>query len=83
MTAERAPVLVETAGPRVPLLARATESLRSAGSALWLWFRGATGSQRYENYLRHAQKHGCRPLSEKEFYLEDESRRYSRPNRCC
>ena len=60
-----------------------TVKLRDAANALLLWFRGATGAQQYESYLRHAEKQAGPPLSEKEFYLDDVRRKYSRPNRCC
>ena len=64
---------------RLQLVAR----LCDAAGALRQWFRGATGAQKYESYLRHAEKQGDRPLTEEEFYLDDMRRKYSRPNRCC
>ena len=58
-------------------------ALRQAAANLGQWFRGATESHKYENYLRHAKTQPGRPLSELEFYLDDQRRKYSRPNRCC
>jgi hypothetical protein len=72
-----------TAASAAGFFARASEAARQASHALRAWLRGATGGQRYESYLRHASKCGHKPLSEAEFYLDDEERKYSRPNRCC
>jgi len=64
-------------------LGEVAEALRDVANAVRSWLRGATGSTKYESYLRHAAKCGHQPLSEQEFYLEDVKRKYSRPNRCC
>jgi uncharacterized short protein YbdD (DUF466 family) len=61
----------------------ASAALRGAACALRQWLRGATDGQKYESYLRHAAKCGEKPLSEREFYLDDQKRKYSRPSRCC
>lgn len=61
----------------------AASAMREAASALRQWLRGATDGQKYENYLRHAAKCGEQPLTEREFYLDDQQRKFSKPNRCC
>ncbi len=54
-------------------------------SALWQGIREWSGDAAYETYRR--SWHRCaanRPmLTEREFYVEQLNRRYSRPNRCC
>jgi uncharacterized short protein YbdD (DUF466 family) len=43
------------------------------------------GDAAYESYLRAKHRNAAvgRPLTAKEFYVEQLERRYSRPNRCC
>jgi uncharacterized short protein YbdD (DUF466 family) len=43
------------------------------------------GDAAYETYLRSTagKDSSCPRLTEKEFYVEQLNRRYSRPNRCC
>jgi hypothetical protein len=61
----------------------AFRALREAAGALRQRLRAATDGQKYESYLRHAAKCGEQPLSECEFYLDDQQRKYSKPHRCC
>ena len=51
----------------------------------WRGIREWCGDAAYESYLRSKRDHpaSCRTLSQKEFYVEQLNRRYSRPNRCC
>jgi hypothetical protein len=51
----------------------------------WRGLREWCGDAAYENYLRSkgSCSGSCRRLSPSEFYVEQLSRRYSRPNRCC
>jgi uncharacterized short protein YbdD (DUF466 family) len=51
----------------------------------WRGLREWCGDAAYERYLRSraAQSASYRALTEKEFYVEQLDRRYSRPNRCC
>lgn len=57
--------------------------IRQALSALREWWRGASGTHAYDCYLNHAEKNGSKPLTAREFYLDDIQRKYSRPHRCC
>lgn len=52
---------------------------------LWSRLREWSGDAAYERYLRASGRGSDtqRPLSAQEFYLEQTSRRYSQPNRCC
>ena len=52
---------------------------------LWRGIRDWCGDSAYERYLAATQKRHSQepPLSEKQFYIEQLGRRYSRPNRCC
>jgi uncharacterized short protein YbdD (DUF466 family) len=51
----------------------------------WRGIREWCGDAAYEAYLRSkSRRHSAgRPLTAKEFYVEQLERRYSRPNRCC
>ena len=50
----------------------------------WIGLRQWCGDSAYETYLAcAAQKRGSKPLSAREFYVEQLNRKYSRPNRCC
>jgi uncharacterized short protein YbdD (DUF466 family) len=52
---------------------------------LWSRMREWCGDAAYERYLRsNARSSGTsRILNAQEFYLEQTTRRYSQPNRCC
>jgi len=65
------------------LAARIGAGAREALSIAWQWFRGATGDQVYDAYVRHAQSHGQRLLTRREFYVQHLERKYTRPSRCC
>ena len=59
--------------------------VRKAARRLWRGIRDWCGDSAYERYLsatrrRHPQD-TC--LTQKDFYVEQLDRRYSRPNRCC
>jgi uncharacterized short protein YbdD (DUF466 family) len=51
----------------------------------WRGLREWCGDAAYERYLCSgaAKSASGRTLTEKEFYVEQLNRRYSRPNRCC
>jgi uncharacterized short protein YbdD (DUF466 family) len=51
----------------------------------WRGLREWSGDAAYESYLRSkgTQSGLSRTLTPEEFYVEQLSRRYSRPNRCC
>jgi len=51
----------------------------------WRGIREWCGDAAYESYLRSNSRRlsAGRPLTAKEFYVEQLERRYSRPNRCC
>ena len=59
---------------------------RRLARRLWRGLRDWCGDSAYERYVS-ASKRGsstrCSLLSEKQFYVEQLNRRYSRPNRCC
>jgi len=58
--------------------------LRSGLLQFWRGLRQWSGDSAYETYLVRARRQeGEPPLSPKEFYVEQLSRKYSRPNRCC
>ena len=53
---------------------------------LWRGIRDWCGDSAYERYLivtKSKDSRNCAPLTEKQFYVEQLNRRYSRPNRCC
>jgi uncharacterized short protein YbdD (DUF466 family) len=66
--------LRETAWPAVRTLQR-----------IWSRLREWSGDAAYERYLRASARNPDvhRPLNAQEFYLEQITRRYSQPNRCC
>jgi uncharacterized short protein YbdD (DUF466 family) len=53
--------------------------------ALWQALRTVSGDDAYERYIaHHAQAHpGAAPLSRREFYVDEEQRKWSSINRCC
>jgi Selenoprotein, putative len=64
---------------------RALNNIRRFVRRFWGGLREWCGDAAYERYLRAsgAQRLGCARLNEKEFYLQQLERRWSRPNRCC
>jgi hypothetical protein len=50
---------------------------------LWRGLREWSGDAAYERYLRSSAQSSGPALSEKQFYLDQLRRRYSRPSRCC
>jgi uncharacterized short protein YbdD (DUF466 family) len=53
---------------------------------LWRGIRDWCGDSAYERYVSAAHRASspqCALLTEKQFYVEQLDRRYSRPNRCC
>ena len=52
---------------------------------LWQWLRTVTGDAAYESYVHHAARirPDAKPLSAREFYLDQLRRRYNSINRCC
>jgi uncharacterized short protein YbdD (DUF466 family) len=63
----------------------AAKKIRRFARLLWRSIREWCGDAAYERYLRSrtAQRSETRTLTAEEFYVEQLSRRYSRPNRCC
>jgi len=57
--------------------------LRSALLQFWRGLRQWSGDAAYETYLACALRQNGKPLSPEQFYVEQLSRKYSRPNRCC
>jgi uncharacterized short protein YbdD (DUF466 family) len=60
---------------------------RGALGRAWWYLRQVSGDAAYENYLRSRDSQNCDsaapPPTREEFYLEEITRRNSRPNRCC
>jgi uncharacterized short protein YbdD (DUF466 family) len=58
---------------------------RRKARRFWRGFREWCGDAAYERYLRSSARREARlkPLSAKDFYIDQLNRRYSRPNRCC
>lgn len=59
---------------------------RTLARRLWRGVREWCGDSAYERYLIAVRKNdsqSCAPLTQKQFYVEQLNRRYSRPNRCC
>ena len=57
----------------------------SALRAVWIWLRSVTGDDAYERYVVHAcEKHSGQPvMGRREFYLDEQRRRWTGVNRCC
>ena len=53
--------------------------------ASWRWLRSVSGDDAYERYLVHLHSaHPERPLpTRREFYLDEQQRRWTGVNRCC
>jgi len=60
---------------------RAAHGMRT----LWGWLRALSGDDAYERYLtRHGRQHpGACPLTRRDFYLEEQRRKWSGVSRCC
>ena len=54
-------------------------------AALWHWLRSVSGDDAYERYLEHLRvAHPERqPPSAREFYVDEQKRRWGGVNRCC
>ena len=53
---------------------------------IWRGFRQIIGDDAYERYLAHWQSHHADdgpPLSRKDFYAEDQARKWNGVRRCC
>ena len=64
----------------------AAKNIRPFLRLFWRGLREWCGDAAYERYLRsRATRQGTavRALTAEEFYVEQLTRRYSRPNRCC
>jgi uncharacterized short protein YbdD (DUF466 family) len=63
----------------------AHRNVRRFARRLWRALREWCGDAAYERYLqaRALRASELPMLTEKEFYVEQLARRYSRPNRCC
>lgn len=58
--------------------------IRTALRSFWAGLRQWSGDSAYETYVACSErKPGAKPLSEREFYVEQLNRKYSRPTRCC
>jgi len=61
-----------------------TRQLKQGLHSFWRGLRQWSGDSAYETYLACAQRQPQqKPLSATEFYIEQQNRKYSRPNRCC
>ena len=63
----------------------AAKNLERFARLFWRGVREWCGDAAYERYLRSLAARNCSTpaLTAEEFYVEQLSRRYSRPNRCC
>jgi uncharacterized short protein YbdD (DUF466 family) len=64
----------------------ASKNIKRLARAFWRGLREWCGDAAYERYLRslNAQQSLTTPtLTAEQFYVEQLTRRYSRPNRCC
>jgi len=52
---------------------------------LWHFVREVTGDNAYDRYLAHHRLHhpGQPPLSPRDFYRQQQERKWSRVSRCC
>jgi uncharacterized short protein YbdD (DUF466 family) len=59
--------------------------LRADLRKLWDFMREVSGDDAYERYLqRHARTHpDVAPLSSREFFAQEQARRWGSINRCC
>jgi len=63
----------------------AAKNIRRVARSFWRGVREWCGDSAYERYLRSLAARRCESgaLTAEEFYVEQLTRRYSRPNRCC
>ena len=64
----------------------ASKNIKRLARLVWRGIREWCGDAAYERYLRslNSQQSPTTPaLTAEEFYVEQLTRRYSRPNRCC
>jgi uncharacterized short protein YbdD (DUF466 family) len=63
----------------------AAKNIRRVARRFWRGVREWCGDSAYERYLRSLASRRCESgaLTAEEFYVEQLTRRYSRPNRCC
>jgi uncharacterized short protein YbdD (DUF466 family) len=64
----------------------ARKNLKRFARLFWRGLREWCGDSAYERYLRSLSARRCATtptLTAEEFYVEQLTRRYSRPNRCC
>jgi uncharacterized short protein YbdD (DUF466 family) len=63
----------------------AAKHIQRFARLFWRGVREWCGDAAYERYLRSLTVRRCdtRALTPEEFYVEQLTRRYSRPNRCC
>jgi uncharacterized short protein YbdD (DUF466 family) len=64
----------------------AAKSVKRFARLFWRGLREWCGDAAYEHYLRSPAAQQCSTtptLTAEEFYVEQLTRRYSRPNRCC
>jgi uncharacterized short protein YbdD (DUF466 family) len=61
------------------------KNIRRLARRFWRGVREWCGDSAYERYLRSLSSQRCksRALTAEEFYMDQLTRRYSRPNRCC
>lgn len=61
------------------------KNIRRLARHFWRGVREWCGDSAYERYLRSLASRRCesRALTPEEFYVEQLTRRYSQPNRCC
>jgi uncharacterized short protein YbdD (DUF466 family) len=62
-----------------------TVSLFGGVQTIWAWLRAATGDDAYEQYRRHqnACHAGAALMGRREFYAEEQRRKWSGVSRCC
>ncbi|MDN5836700.1 MAG: putative selenoprotein, partial [Nitrosospira sp.] len=62
-------------------------SERLKNSLRWFWqlLRAVSGDRAYHDYLQHWRRNhtedGAAPLSQRDFYLSEQQRKWNRPNR--
>ncbi len=58
---------------------------RAAAARAWAWVRRLTGDDAYERYCRHQAR--CHPqarvMGPREFYADEQRRKWSGMSRCC
>jgi len=59
------------------------DRLLKLARALWQCLREACGENDYSRYRTRQEMAGAPPMTPGAFYLEQLTRKYSRPSRCC